>query len=1839
MNGHTNGRRNRTSSTRTYHVAPTTRAIRAALAISVTMLALGGSGLALAGTCVTDAATNTASCDGDFTGLPGGNFIPVADLTLVLGDSAPTSVTPAAGTVGVEASWGGNVGVITGADITTSGADGIHEYGSTSATLTNTGTITTNVTAPGAVAADVIAYGDVTVVNNGTINAYSTGANAVTAVSAYSIHGAVSVDNQSAGTITATAQGGNAIALYSSAYGNDVVTNEGTITASSVDGVAVGVIALAYKGNANVTNSGSISATSTNYQAVGLIAASSSGYATVTNSGTVSATGGQDQAIGISASSALGSSVTNSGHIYATSTFGESAGIQSISTSGTASVTNTGTIVSKNSSQYLTAYGAIASSAGGAALITNSGTVQVINRIGTGVGLQAYSGTGSGSTINNSGYVLGGSYQGNATAILASAVSGDANVTNSASGYVRAVTLGTSAYKAIGILANSTDGNASVINDGSVFAAGQHGSAIGIKASGGASAYVGNAGSVSTDNNYYNNATAIQAVSTNGAVTVINSGSIFAGTDPRAGTFFDQTTADGILAVSQAGNAGPTAITTVVNSGYILAEGAWFTNGIAAGSYGGTSVTNKAGATIYASGLTVNGIYVDETVNALSDYGHGTATVVNDGAIRIDQVGICACSGPPAIGDGIKVISSFGGDINVSNSGSIAINTQHGAIGIYAYGFTGETTVSNSGSITIGSDTTDAYFVKGVDAKSAYGGVAITNSGDISIDTVAVGGKLYVGPISYGMRGLSGREGSKFNQGSGDTVLVNSGQVNVDSQVGYGMWAWSQYGAAKEYNSGTITVNDNFIAEGIVGFGGNAIVPGAGSVLIDNTGRVSATAPNIATGLLAQSREFGYLPGIDMTIDNSGYVLAASQVRAQGILAVSFHDDTVAIDNSGSIVANALLNDRVGQYAGFHANSVGIHTTDYAGGATVTNSGSITATTVENKQTPGAASGVFTQNGYNGYYQSTFGNTAINNTGSISASLVSSYATQASGVPQYVGQLAFGPSNTATGLLVANTYGNVAVTNGGTISASAKSDHYVGGGADNSTTYANGISVVSEVGVKGKAYSLGDIGITNASTGQIVAYSESSYATGDTALANGISARVVLGSDAAPLVSTGHGITIANAGIVSATAVNSNDPTGIATATGISAVNGSTAGYVNVSNSGSIAAAATATGVATAAGISATGYSILATLSAGYVGATATGASGTATGLSLVNSGTTALAVGNAGTIKATFVGAGGLAYGAIITSAGDVNFTNSGQIVAANVGNAVGVQLNSATSNTLVNSGLISAVSSAGNSIAIQTGAVNDTFQNTGMINGAIVTGAGNDSFTNSATGVWNPIGSATVFGAGDDTISNAGLIQMNNSGITLGSGGTAGSTFANSGMLTAFGSNSIDMGTNNANPFTNTGIIDLRSGVTGNSLTLTGNWAGIGQLGLDVDPQHGTSDMLHIVGNVAASSVTSVNVDLLNLPTTATSSVPVVTVTGDSTTGNFVLGNVHFDTAKSFLVVQAVDLTSSIDASNAKPDVFSVGVAVTGVTDSGALAASIVPGVQSLMNSEVGTWRERMGVLMPTKQGSVGLWTRAFDDSGTVNPGHVAGNFGQNGNFSFDQTNSGEEIGADFAINPNFSAGLMLGKAQADQHLDGAGVGRNRISGDTRGAYATWMAAGGFYLDASYRSMSFDARLDSQAGESKTTGKADAFNVELGQSWAFGDGFKLVPQIQYTHTSVNNADTLTGALAGFTPQGGDSSRGRAGVTLSKDITASSSTVWTPYVTASAVREFDGQNDFTIDNTFSGTTDTKGTSALVEGGLSVKTGKLEVFGGVNWQDGGTLKSFAGGQVGLHYNW
>ena len=1837
MHTHTNGRLNTTRLTPALPVAPVTRAIRAALAISATLLALGGSGAAMAQSCVPTAPA-TETCEGVFTSTLSGPTPPVVDLTLVVGDSAntiPTSVTPLSGLMGIDAAWSGSVGVTSYADITTVGATGIFAYSTTTATVNNQGSISTNVTAAGAKAMDVNANGDVSVVNNGTINAFSTGVYDVTAVNVSSINGNTAVDNQALGTITATAQDGNAIAVNAYALGAVTVTNEGTITAnsSSVYGdIAAGILAQAGNGNASVTNSGSITATSTSYQAEGILSSSNNGYASVINAttGSVTAIGGEDQTFGLEASSELGSTVVNNGSVTVTSSNGTAVGVEALTINGDAIVTNIGSITSTAYSAYQSAIGAVVSSVNGQATVNNTGHISAINHIGLGVGIEAYSPLGS--TINNSGYVVAGSYLGNTIGALAKAYNGDASITSSTSGYIRAIALhGVNGY-ATGVFANATNGSASVTNAGTIFAGSNYGAATGIQvlasgANGGGDVYVGNSGKVEAAGSYLSDVRGIQAFSTTGTATVVNSGTVEGVSSQHEGNVL--TTVDGIRAYGYGG-------ATVTNSGRVDASGPWFANGITGIAYNGVaSVTNTATGTIEVLGLVPTGI------NAVSTYGSAVAN--NAGSIVVFQDEKCFCDpGAIIIGTGIFADSEqgTGAAVTVTNSGSISVNSLYGAYGVSAVAKNGNVSVGNSGSIAI---VTDGYGSSswGINALSDYGGVSIVNSGDISIVEGPVQNTFQ--PLDE-VTGIFGLTVGKIGIASSlsDLSIVNTGNISLTAFSGYGILGRSFQGSVSISNAGHITIDNSWFGEGIVAesYTGGSV---AGDVTVDNSGSVSITGPLSATGLVTLVNSTGAT-----SITNSGDITDASQLATFGIFARDENfasGGDVTIGNSGSISSiTSVDNPAPVDHAGYAGHSMGIHVYTYGGDIAVGNTGSILAQTTANTQLPGSAIGEFVKNGYGNY----FGTVGITNSGSITASLTSSNSLPAAGF-----QLPFyGPIGTATGILVNNTYGDVTVTNSGSISATSQSDHYAGGGVGNGVTAANGISVVSTVGNGvARSLNLGNITVTNGVNGSITAAASSSYGNGDTAKASGISAVVSVGSYGASLVSAGQGITVNNAGGVSATALIANDAAGAAAATGIFAINGSAAGFVNVTNTGSslgtglISATATSTGAATATGVFASGYNVTAALNTGgSINATATGASGTATGLSLT--GTAPVIASNGGVLTATFNGTG-QAYGAAITSASDVTFSNSGLILASNATSAVGVAFNSPTNVTLTNSGTITANSAAAGSIAIlSTGASNANLSNSGTINGAIQTGAGNDSLSNAVGGIWNAVG-ASDFGAGDDTITNAGTINLNNTTISLGSD-PLGNQFGNAGLITVVGSNTITMGTGptvNSNPFTNNGTINFQNGAANNTLTIVGNFAGNGQIDLDVNGAGGTGDLLKINGNVAAGSVNTVNVNLLSDPTTASTTIPLVQVSGTSAAGSFVLGT--FTQPKGFLGLSeslvntppnTTSLGLAVAATTPPPTGVGVGVTVNGLSQLGTLAASAAPGVQSLMNSQIGTLEDRMGAVSQTIKGGLSLWTRAFADSGTVDPDHSAGNFGQNGNFGFDQSNSGEEVGLDFAISDEFKAGALFAKSQANQSLDGNESDSSQIRGDTSGVYGTWISSSGLYVDASYRWMTFNDRLHAPTGYASIHGDADAFNLEVGKTWTLQNGLQIAPQFQYTLTKVDNINAQTGNLAGFQSTGDDASRARLGVMFSKAYTpASSNAVWMPYASLSVVQELDGKNSYAVNNTFFGETDTKGTSALAETGLNVQFGKLAVFGGLNWQDGGALKSFFGGQVGLRY--
>jgi outer membrane autotransporter protein len=345
------------------------------------------------------------------------------------------------------------------------------------------------------------------------------------------------------------------------------------------------------------------------------------------------------------------------------------------------------------------------------------------------------------------------------------------------------------------------------------------------------------------------------------------------------------------------------------------------------------------------------------------------------------------------------------------------------------------------------------------------------------------------------------------------------------------------------------------------------------------------------------------------------------------------------------------------------------------------------------------------------------------------------------------------------------------------------------------------------------------------------------------------------------------------------------------------------------------------------------------------------------------------------------------------------------------------------------------------------------------------------------------------------------------------------------------------------------------------------------------------------------------------------------------------FALGAVRYSPA-SFVSLD-VSLHSSADPQDAARNLLSLDVDVTGLNGIGSTAAAIAPGVQSLVDAQVGTWRQRVGVVPESNDARLSPWVRTFSSRGDVDLGHD-GNFGDGGTFGFRQSNHGLELGIDTKLSEHVNAGVLVGKSEGRQDLHG-GTGSDRFDSRAVGFYATWQGRG-FYLDLSQRWNSIDARLRSGVVNYMTGASASTFNVESGvTAWKVGP-INIVPQIQYTHTRVEDIDSLRDGSSSFTYGGGASSRGRLGVAIDGSFLGAGF-VWTPYGSVNVVRAFASNYGYSINAGMLGSVGTAGTGTMVEAGLGVRKGSLSITGSVNRTDGGALRSVDGAQLALRYDW
>lgn len=1773
-------------------VAPISRAIRAALAVSATMLTLAAPVTWAAGTCSYDVVTNTYTCNGDFgQTIPGGVFTPPVDLTLVVGDQSPTSVHPADGLIGIDATWDGDVSVLVnaGSGIESSGADGIHAYsGDATAVVANYGSVSTAVTAAGAEALDVGSVYDVTVVNGGDVSASdSSGAYDVIAVGIHSISGAASFDNQAGGTLVASAYDGSATALSAlvdTYYGSLYVSNEGTITADSIHGDATGIVASAVSyGYTTVENGGTVAASGYGhaYGAVAVGAYSS----TLDNSGSISASANAvtGDAIAYAASNVSGhlSYLSNeaSGSIVATahSVDGSGVAVGAYAVGGdVTTLHNYGAISASAASDNggAQAYAAVVEGYSGTGLIINGGDLDATASAGAGasaVAEGALAVAGVASIFNDADIhaTATAGYGGGAAATGARALGansaiytyGDLDATATAAGgtasatgaYVYGSAGSATFYNAGDVAANATADNGVAV----VIGAGAVGVYNSYATNKGTISATGNAGQVNAVG-LLNQSYFVAQTTNDGSVSVVADGTLAAYGQYEAvatgiytfGTLYDAVVDNsGSVSVSAAATADVTA-----GTGWLVAKAIGVRASNPAG-YGQALVDNSGD--ISASAATGHGYAAAWGVAAQSgSYGHGDVEVGNIGSIS----GSASSESGSAVAFGAYLHS--GSTANLVNHGDVAASVQTGrSVDYYSIA--------------------TAYATGAQVYAFAYGGgvAAVHNYGTIGANAVIGGGITRATALNvmgqassvYNAQGATIAASAAANlYGSSGAVAVNVGGLYSADVVNDG--DITAYGSARGYANGTHTYYGASRAMGVyakANYRGNVSVVNHGDVSAHAVSTNGLTFFNAGAGATGISTYAKY----NAVVENSGQVSAIAEsqlgnVGAYGVMDRGKYYSHVVNDAGASIVAYASSGSLLSDQYGGRAVSFGTHSFGSGSSGVTYNAGTIISRATVTAD-GGANAGISMAHAWGasiGAYSSMNAGTIVN-AGDIEAAASADFG-YAGSFGSYV--LAHNDSVTSnTGTIRSTASANSGDANAVGSYAMALHQQYIVPCDENGCDYSS-------------AYFVADGGSASLdNSGEITAVAT---AHGGTGHAYGAT---ILGAFSTGFTNSGH---------ISAS-VDADD------ARAVGGLANSAYGYASLQNSGTIGAIATGT-TASASGVFVAGD--LGTEANGYLAAT----------------------VDNQGSILAKATGDTATAIGIESTGWGEdgVRIDNAGTVVAAAYGansTATAVSMDFLGANVLTNTGSIGAYGD-GARIAVSSGAgATATITNAGKIVGAIVTGDLDDSFSNAVGATWHAIGSSD-FGDGDDHVTNSGTVFMDNAAIHLG-GYVNGNTFDNLGTINVTGAgNLIDM--DNPFPVNNNGIISFLDGAPDDVLTVAGNFAGTGALNVDVSGARQVSDQLHVGGNVVDTAKQVVNVDLLDMPTAPSVDIPVVSA-GGTVGGDFTLGQVRY--ARGGFVTTSLGLQTSSDTVSLVLD-------VTGLGGTGLAASNIAPGVQSLIDSEVGTWRQRVGAYPDA--GKVGLtpWARTFSASGDISPNRDA-NFGLGGSGDFHQSNQGTEAGIEARTSDHVVVGMLAGTSDGSQRLNSE-VASDRLVGHTFGIYATWLGGHGFYLDASQRWVHATAHLRSGMVAQDARVAAAAFNAEAGFTAFDVSGIHVVPQLQYTHTRIGAISAIDNEGSTFANQGGVSSRARLGVAFDKTIQGAHFS-WTPYGSLNAVHVFGGNYHYAVDGGLLGSTSIQGTSAMAAIGMGVRRGGFSLTGEVNWTDGGASQNVVGAQLVARYSW
>ncbi|MEN8639229.1 autotransporter outer membrane beta-barrel domain-containing protein [Pseudomonas sichuanensis] len=282
-----------------------------------------------------------------------------------------------------------------------------------------------------------------------------------------------------------------------------------------------------------------------------------------------------------------------------------------------------------------------------------------------------------------------------------------------------------------------------------------------------------------------------------------------------------------------------------------------------------------------------------------------------------------------------------------------------------------------------------------------------------------------------------------------------------------------------------------------------------------------------------------------------------------------------------------------------------------------------------------------------------------------------------------------------------------------------------------------------------------------------------------------------------------------------------------------------------------------------------------------------------------------------------------------------------------------------------------------------------------------------------------------------------------------------------------------------------------------------------------------------------------------------------------------------------------------------------------------------------------ESSTLRGRMGELRNGQQ-SGGGWMRSYANKYQVAAGAGA---------AYEQVQQGVAFGADAPLpssNGQWLVGLMGGYSRSQLDLSGGTTGQ--VDSYHIGAYSTWLADDGLYIDALIKANRFqnssDVRMsDGRKAKGEYSNHGIGASVEVGKHFKLDDGWFVEPYAQGSALWVDGASySLDNGMRAST-RNADSLLAKAGSHVGRTFALADGGFVQPYVKAAYAHEFARDNQVRVNDTRFAN-DLSGSRVELGAGINAQlTDVLQVQAGFDYMKGERIEQPWGVNLGVRYNW